>query len=148
MRLWRISDHADLSGEGGRRYSARWHNAGRAIVYCADHPAGTLVEILAHVDWDLLPDSFQLLTIEIDESVSVQKLDPNDLPVAWKADQNITQAQGNAWLASGSSLLLHVPSAIMPDTWNVLFNPFHGDAGSAKIVKAERFPLDSRFSSR
>ena len=45
MRLWRISDFADLAGEGGLLVSGRWHSRGRRIVYLSDHPATALIEI-------------------------------------------------------------------------------------------------------
>jgi len=50
MRLWRISDHANLSGDGGIFFSARWHSRGKRIVYLADHPASALLEVIVHVD--------------------------------------------------------------------------------------------------
>ncbi len=148
MRLWRISDYADLSGEGGRLFSARWHTQGRPIVYCAEHPAAALTEILVHLDWDLLPDSFQLLTIDIDDPVSLEQIESESLPPRWRTDVNATRARGDEWLARGSSLLLRVPSLIMPDVWNVLLNPSHPAAPSARIVKAEPFPLDGRLIGR
>lgn len=147
-RLWRISDHADLVGEGGRRFSARWHTAGAPIVYCAEHPAGALVEHLVHLDWDLLPDSFQFLTIETEDRIAVKEIAAGGLPSHWRTDLSITRAIGDAWLSSASHLLLRVPSVILPDTWNVLFNPSHVEAPSAKIVKAERVPLDNRYIRR
>ena len=51
MLLWRMSNHADLSGEGGRRVAGRWHERGRPVVYLSERePAagenGTAYEIL------------------------------------------------------------------------------------------------------
>jgi len=38
-----------------------------------------------------------------------------------------------------------VPSAILPEAANVLFNPQHADAGQLTIEKAVRYPFDSRL---
>lgn len=58
MELWRISNYADLSGEGGLRAAGRWHTRGKRIVYLTDHPASALLELLAHMDRDLIPSSY------------------------------------------------------------------------------------------
>ena len=50
MRLWRISNYADLAGTGGLVDNARWHSKGRRIVYLADSPASALLELLVRFD--------------------------------------------------------------------------------------------------
>jgi RES domain-containing protein len=50
MRLWRISNYADLSGEGGRRAEGRWHERGRPVVYLAEHAALALLETMVHLE--------------------------------------------------------------------------------------------------
>ena len=57
MELWRISNYADLSGIGGLRAAGRWHSQGRRIVYLADHESSALLEMLVHMDRDLMPAS-------------------------------------------------------------------------------------------
>ena len=71
MRLWRISNHADLSGEGGRVVGGRWHSRGRPVVYLAEHPALALVENIVHleIDPDDLPDTYQLIEVDLPDDV-------------------------------------------------------------------------------
>ena len=52
MRLWRISNHASLTGEGGLYASGRWHTRGQRVVYLADHPASALLEVMVHLEID------------------------------------------------------------------------------------------------
>lgn len=143
MRLWRISNYPDLSGLGGLRFAARWHSKGRPIIYTAEHPAGALSEFLAHVNREDMPDHFQMLTIETsgDSPPSAPRL-----PEGWIKDLNATRAIGDEWLAGRSSLLLRVPSALVPEAFNVLVNPLHADAGGLKVVGTAKVPLDSRFA--
>lgn len=148
MRFWRISNYADLSGEGGRRFPARWHHAGRPIVYCAEHPAGALTEHLVHLDWDLLPDRFQLLTLDVADGVRIDEIAPGTLPPDWRTDLAATRAAGDRWLASQSSLLCRVPSVILPGVHNALINPAHPDMPKIIIAKAESVPLDGRLGPR
>lgn len=142
MRLWRISNFADLDGVGGLLYPARWHNAGRPILYTAESPAGALLEILAHLDHEDLPDDVQLIEIETSDSATVEALPPDTLDSNWRDYIAITRAIGDAWLKAGTSLLLRVPSVLAPRTFNVLVNPRHADSARMRITATERFPFD------
>ena len=143
MRHWRISNYADLSGLGGLRVAARWHSKGRPIIYTAEHPAGALSEFLAHVNREDMPDHFQMLTIETGSESPPAAAHP---PADWIKDPKISRAIGDGWLAGRSSLLLRVPSALVPEAFNVLVNPLHADAGGLKIVRSAKVQLDSRFA--
>ena len=145
MRLWRISNYADLSGMGGVRFPARWHSKGRPILYTAEHPAGALTEFLAHMDIEDMPTNFQLLTIEAPDDVVLPAVNAAQLPEGWATNLSTTRAIGDSWLRDGTSLLLRVPSVLVPHAFNVLINPMHGDAASLKTVSSEKVPLDSRF---
>ncbi|MBX9826554.1 MAG: RES family NAD+ phosphorylase [Xanthobacteraceae bacterium] len=145
MRLWRISDFADLSGQGGLLRGARWHSRPRPLVYLADHPASALLEVLIHmeVDRDDLPEDYQLLAVECPDGIRFD--DAGDLPEQWPSDQTVTQGVGDRWLDRAPSVLLRVPSAIVPYTWNWLFNPNHQDAGRVQIAEAIRVSFDPRL---
>ena len=145
MRLWRISNYADLTGIGGLKASARWHTKGKPIVYATEHPAAALVEMLVHIDFADLPETFQLITIETDSDIAAEIVERGSLPADWVNDIHRTQAIGDVWLKRRSSLLLQVPSAILPDCTNVLINPAHQDANRIRIEKVARVPLDARL---
>ncbi len=82
MRLWRISNYADLTGAGGLTSSARWHSRGTKIVYLADHPASALLERLVHLEIDPedLPSAYQLLAIEVPDHLAVERVEAGSLP--------------------------------------------------------------------
>lgn len=148
MLLWRISNYADLSGAGGLRHSARWHTKGRPIVYTAEHPAGALSEFLVHLDWADIPKMFQLVTVDVDDSVTAEHIEPRRLPKGWTAEIGISRTIGDEWLARCSSLLLRVPSVLVPGAFNMLINPSHPDAHKMRIAKSEKVPLDRRLARR
>lgn len=147
MRLWRISNYADLTGVGGLITSARWHSRGAEIVYLAESPAGALLERLVHleIDPDDLPTHYQLLAVEIPDHSAFDIIDANDLPSGWRANDAATRPFGDRWLAAGRALLLRVPSAITPHTFNWLLNPKHADASAAQIVDVFSVPFDARL---
>jgi RES domain-containing protein len=64
----------------------------------------------------------------------------------WPEDLNATQAIGDRWLSERRSLLLQVPSVLVPETWNVLLNPQHSEANLLKITVTYEHPFDSRLS--
>ncbi len=144
--FWRISNYRDLSGEGGRIASARWHTEGRPVVYLAETPAGAMLERIVHLGdrEGNFPRVYQLLEVEAEEGLVVSTIDPSGDP-RWKVDVAITRALGDAWLAGGEAAVARVPSVIIAHTWNCLFNPVHPDAGRIRIVSATRERFDPRL---
>ena len=148
MIVWRISNYLDLSGQGGLRAPARWHNAGAPVVYTASSPASALLEVLVHLelnDPENLPDSYQLLQIAVPESLPIVALDEGSLDPNWRRLVEVTRAQGDEWLRASSSALLAVPSAIAPHTQSYLINPIHRDTQKIKINSHGSFPFDFRL---
>jgi RES domain-containing protein len=150
MRIWRISNYADLSGVGGLKVAGRWHEKGRQIVYAADHPSTALLEVLVHLEIDVedLPDSFQLIEIDVPAELaisSVEKADLERLSAGWKDDVRITRRQALPWFEELSAPVLRVPSAILPGVSNFLINPLHADAGKISIISARKHPYDARL---
>jgi RES domain-containing protein len=150
MILWRISNYADLLGIGGMHASARWHTAGRPIVYLAENPSSALLEVLVHLEMDdeHQPDSFQLLKVEVPDELNIEEVQLKSLDLGWRANEAITRAIGDEWLLRSSSGLLRVPSAITPETYNWLLKPRHSDAASVAIVHVEKHLYDSRLLKR
>lgn len=147
MRLWRISNYADLTGAGGLIGSARWHSRGRKIVYLADHPASALLEMLVHleIDTDDIPSTYQLLAVEAPDHSAVETVNADGLSLDWQYNDRATRSVGDAWLHDRRTPLLRVPSAIIPRSFNWLLNPEHPDASSVKIVEVIKAPFDRRL---
>jgi RES domain-containing protein len=147
MRLWRISDHASLSGDGGLIFSARWNNRGKRIVYLADHPASALLEVIVHLEVraENIPDEYQLLKIEVPDDLAIDDAGQSELPPDWRDRVSLTQEIGDIWVNEGSTSLLRVPSAIVPETNNYLLNPAHADAARIVIASAVRAAFDPRL---
>jgi RES domain-containing protein len=143
--LWRISNYKDLSGIGGTKISGRWHTKGHPIVYLADWPATSLLEVLVHMELTVeeLPESFTLLRVELPENATV--IDGREqLKDDWSQDVLATRKVGDDWLQSEGSLLYRVPTAIVPANCNYLFNPAHPEAVGARLEVFD-FPADRRL---
>ncbi|MGB8536411.1 MAG: RES family NAD+ phosphorylase [Acidobacteriaceae bacterium] len=146
MVLWRISRHRDLRGMGGLKASGRWHDAGCAIVYLAQTPASALLEVCVHTSANNVPPSFTLLKIE-GPDLAVPSIPIGSLQKNWQARLEVTRDLGTAWLKKKQSVLLQVPSAIVPETVNFLFNPSHRQAAKFHIAEWFSYPFDLRLKS-
>jgi RES domain-containing protein len=146
MVLWRISRHVDLSGRGGLTIAGRWHHAGAPVVYLAETPSGALIEVCAHTSANDIPPSFTLLKV-VGPDLPFDEIELASLDQGWASRVEIMRDLGSEWLKRGSSALLRVPSALVPESANYLLNPLHKDAGLFRIEKSYQYPFDVRLKS-
>lgn len=147
---WRIvqahvADRA-FDGEGSRLYGGRWNSKGFAVVYTSGSISLAILEVLVHIPtYDIL-DEYVYIPVEFDQRF-VYSLDPDELPANWDKDPSpqANKQIGDSWVESQRSLILEVPSAIVPTEINFLINPAHPDFGKLKIGKPEKFEFDPRF---
>ncbi len=142
--LFRISPFPDLSGIGGEYASGRWHTKGQRIVYLADHPAAAMLELLVHTEIDIedVPDTFNLLRVSVPDNAEIAFI--NELPENWRELQELSREIGDNWLEANETMLLVVPSAIMPHSANTLLNPAHPGAKDVRL-KVETHRIDKRL---
>jgi RES domain-containing protein len=153
ITAWRLvkSRHARAAfdGEGARLYGGRWNSPGTRVAYASDSVALAALEVLAHLQSTAVLQTYSLATIRFPESV-VEALDPATLPADWRRFPSppANQAVGDAWVAEGRSLVLRVPSAIVPSASNYLINPAHPRFTLALVEKPEVFAFDPRLLKR
>jgi RES domain-containing protein len=141
--------HADtaFTGEGARQYGGRWNPKGLAAVYLAASQSLAALEILVHVDTDLVPNDFLRFAVDIPESVDVNRIDLKRLPEEWREEYPpaTLQAIGCAWLKGLGSAVLQVPSAVIPEESNFILNPQHPDFLRLQIHEPRPFFFDARL---
>ncbi|MEO6913066.1 MAG: RES family NAD+ phosphorylase [Candidatus Baltobacteraceae bacterium] len=149
MQLWRISRHKLLDGVGGIVADGRWHARGRPIVYCSTHPASALLEWIVHLELvsEQIPTTIPYITVDVPDDVRSDRVPVSSLPATWRTNVSGTQEIGIQWIASARSALLYVPSAVVPETENVLINPLHTDAARIHVGSIRDEPFDSRLFS-
>ncbi len=142
MRVWRISGHADLTGRGGELSAARWNRLGTPIVYCADHPAAALLEMLVHIDLEDAPAAYQLLGIHVPDGAEI--FAPS-LPDDWAENLGLTQDIGTRFVSEGRYAVMAVPSVVAPFTTNYLLSPALLENTSITIDSRTEHPIDPRL---
>jgi RES domain-containing protein len=153
ITAWRLvkSRHARAAfdGEGARLYGGRWNSPGTRVAYASDSVALAALEVLAHLQSTAVLQAYSLATIRFPES-EIETLDPASLPRDWRQFPSPpeNQAIGDRWGASDRSLVLRVPSAIVPSAGNYLINPAHPAFAAALIMPPEQFAFDPRLLKR
>jgi len=147
---WRIvkEKHAKsaFSGEGARIFEGRWNSAGVRMVYCSEHLSLATLEILVHTQPVTIRDKFQVFRVSWDEAI-MSVIDLRKLPKGWNAQPPSSSSKniGDEWIRSGYSVVLAVPSVIVPSERTFLLNPKHRDFSKIKIKDTGSFYLDSRL---
>ena len=147
MKLWRVSRHRELNGLGGLVAPGRWHVQGRPIIYAAEHQATAQIEWLAQLEVTSpldLPRTVPYSELTVPDDISQEEIRREDLPGDWERDSMHTQQLGDEWLRRQRSVLLFVPSVLVPAR-NVLINPTHPDAEKVVLANTFDFPLDPRL---
>ena len=154
--LWRIGSDAssyeahDLSGKGAEKDGGRWNRPGAPVVYAASTRALACLETIVHFNAGGLPLNRYLVQIDVPDDLwsKAENLDPTALPVGWDAEPpgKVSLDTGEAWLKGKTSVLLVVPSVIVPEEQNVLINPLHPDASGVTARKVRRWTYDPRLS--
>ena len=149
LRAWRLvktrySANA-FDGEGPRLYGGRWNSQGVRVAYGSESVALATLEVLAHLSTTRVLGSYSLASIRFPEELIVS-LDPASLPASWRTypPPPEVQAVGDQWAAAGGSAVLRVPSVIVPDSSNYLFNPEHPDFARMVVDPPAPYVWDPR----
>ncbi len=151
MRVWRICKAEQaataFAGEGALLYPGRWHHAGTPVVYCSESRALAALEQLVHLHRNRLPPHFVCFGVNVPEDLTIGHVRTEDLPAEWRRQPGPTELRdvGNRWAESGETVVLQVPSAIVPGEHNFLLNPRHVDFGRLTISDPEPFAFDERL---
>jgi RES domain-containing protein len=142
MQLWRLYRRAHgpgLDGVGGLHTAGRWHELGTPVVYFGASPALVVLEKFAHIDPAMLPSDLVLARFEGDMSAETW-IDFGNL-----SDLKLTRGRGDAFLKNKAACVLRVPSVVVPEEMNLVFNPLHPDAGKIRLVSDRPFTFDGRL---
>ena len=150
VTAWRIvqAGHADeaFSGEGARLYGGRWNRRGTRMVYTAGSISLAALEMLVHLDAYQLLSAYVCIPVEFDDSMCL-RIGPSDVPVDWTSDPApaSTQDIGTDWARDAASVVLAVPSVLVPPETNFLINPLYPDFGKLTIGVPQPFQYDPRL---
>jgi len=135
-----------FDGEGARLTGGRWNSEGTRMVYTAGTLALALLEIIVHLEIKSTLKYFKAVPVSFNgewiEEIALESLPPfwNQLPPGFS-----TKAIGDQWVRTASSSILRVPSAVVPNESNYLFNPQHPLFKKITIGQPINLPIDPRM---
>jgi len=149
---WRITDERwpTFDGEGARQYGSRWTSKGLAVVYAAESRALAALETLVNMRYsDMLP-SYVAIRCEFPEEL-VWSIDVVHVPSDWRdmpAPSELRTDIGDRWVTKQLSAVMSVPSAVIPQERNYVFNPAHPDFARVSVADLIPFIFDIRLLNR
>ncbi len=154
VTLWRIAADAptytadDLSGTGASITGGRWNRVGVPLVYTSTSIALAALEVLAHRNDASLPLNRYLVCLTVPKPLWDSRTTVNAaaLPIGWDASPAgmVSLDYLDAWRSGATSALYEIPSAIVPEEFNILINPVHPDASQITAAKTRRWLFDPR----
>ena len=115
------------------------------VAYASSTLALATLEYLAHIDREDAPTDLVRVSVSFEDR-DVEALVP-PYPVGWDglAPSNAAQRVGNLWARERRTLVLEVPSVIVPDERNYVINPNHPRFVTLAIGPLKAYNLDPRL---
>ncbi|RYE25076.1 MAG: RES domain-containing protein [Sphingobacteriaceae bacterium] len=147
MLVYRIvhKKYADTLFASG--IEGRWNAEGKKVLYTAESISLAYLETLAHRKGLGFNKDFRIMVIQVPDESQFQIVESTDLPKTWRDFRNYAECQkiGNQWFDAEEKLCLKVPSAVVPENWNVVINTFHQDFKKVKLIEVLDFNPDDRL---
>lgn len=127
----------------------RWNKNEEYIIYTGSSISLSVLEMVAHRNTIQIKHSYKLLSIEIEaEPGDITPIQIKDLPPDWRTifSYPVLQQIGSNWYQRNKTLLLEVPSVLVPSEKNYLINTHHpAFYEKVKLIQAEDFGWDQRL---
>lgn len=111
-------------------------------------PALAMSETIAHrLGQSFFSAGYSLITFDVADKLPYDEISRSQLHEDWHlySSYSISHPLGSAWFKRKETLLLRVPSAIVPGDFNVVVNATHPDYDQLREVSREAFPFDQLF---
>jgi RES domain-containing protein len=107
--------------------SNRWNKKDEFVIYTGSNRSLSTLEMVVHKSYINISNQYKLLIISITDESLIKEIDLKDLPDNWKTIEAYIELQeiGSKWYNSDESLVLKVPSAIVPQEYNYIINTRH-----------------------
>ncbi|WP_420579796.1 RES family NAD+ phosphorylase [Reichenbachiella sp.] len=139
----KFSDQLASSGRANR-----WNQRSQEVIYTSSTISLCALELLAHTSGIRPSGIFKVLHIKIADTTEVQTIHQDQLPSDWSSLKaySTTQRLGSKWYENMNSLVLSVPSAIIPQESNYIINTRHESfSKNVHLIETTDFIWDHRF---
>jgi RES domain-containing protein len=146
MEVFRIvkSNYANQLTSSGK--AGRWNHQYQHTIYTDASRSLATLELLVNRAGIPHGANYQVMVIEIPNEFD--QIDLKDLPENWRSLASYPNLQylGSQWYLKRNSLVLRVPSAVIPKEYNYVLNTSHPDFESfVKLIGTEKYFWDERL---
>lgn len=137
-----------FDGEGAYRFGGRWNSRGTRVLYTAGSLSLAALEMLVHLNNEEILLTYSFAAAEFDESLVLPIEDFQTLPKNWNASPPLLEIQriGDDWAQKEASVVLRVPTSVLPIEYNYLINVRHPEFSQIKLGEPQIFTFDKRFN--
>ena len=147
MLVYRIvdkkySDNLFVSGMEGR-----WNSKGHKVLYCAESVALAFLENMIRRKGNGFNDDFKIMIVDVPEKAGITYIKVGDLEGGWRSSENYSKCQkiGDKWYRDFKNLLLKVPSAVIPESFNYVINAAHPEYKKVRLIEIRNLIPDERI---
>ena len=149
MEVYRISEKQFSTKLMASGKAGRWNESNQYVLYVSSSRALATLEALVNFN-GIAPGGIQkIMVISFsDESHLLHTVADTDLPDNWRSNVSYSGLRriGSEWYSSAQSLILRVPSAIVPKEYNFLINTQHPHfKKKIKLLRTEDYFWDERL---
>lgn len=149
MELFRISSEEYSTKLISSGASNRWNKKGEYVIYTGGSRSLSTLESVVHRSF-IKPDiPYKIMIISVPDTESMIKtIGTNALPENWREFEAYSKLQeiGSDWISSKETLILKVPSAVIPQEYNYVINTEHPDfKKNVLLVRTENYFWDERL---
>src|SRR5699024_7137235 len=127
----------------------RWNKNQEYVIYSGNHSALSALELMAHRSSIQVNRNSKIMFIELSVSeADIKTIEIEDLAMNWKSIKAYPRLQqiGSKWYQSQESLILKVPSVLIPIENNYIINTMHPlFSERVSLLKTADFFWDKRL---
>ena len=137
--------YADTLFASGMR--GRWNSAGNKVIYASETIPLAMLENMVRRQGVGFNSDFKVMFLEVPDDAVIDSVAESGLEPGWRDPNDYSQCQplGDQWFNAGKALMLKVPSAVMPLSFNFVLNTTHPDYPRVKLVAVTDLIPDSRI---
>jgi RES domain-containing protein len=150
MEIFKISNETYSKAITSSGVANRWNKAGEFVTYAASSRSLATLEMVARRSC-ILPASiiYKMMVLSInDDDKLFKQIKISDLPTNWTKLDAYPKLQeiGSDWYSNQETLILQVPSAIIPKEYNFVINTKHPlFLSNVNLTRTEDYFWDDRL---
>ena len=146
FRICKASFATKLTASGSAN---RWNLRGQHVIYTGSSRSLSTLELIVHRGAVVPADDYKILVISIaDDDSLITQIKLSDLAGNWRSFDSYSALQeiGSRWYNEKKTLLLKVPSAVIPFEYNYVLNTEHPSYyKDVQLVRTENYFWDNRL---